>query len=108
MQIRALFISISLALSLTHCMTYDFSRRIIQQGNLLTQDKIKRLHVGMSKDDVAILMGTSLVTPVFNNDRWDYAYTWRKGNKTVPNQNLSLYFTHEKLTRIKYPQGASS
>jgi outer membrane protein assembly factor BamE len=86
---------------LTNCTTYDFSRRSVQQGNLLPQTQIAKLHTGMSKDNVAILMGTSLLSPTFNNDRWDYAYTWRKGSDPLAIKSVSLYFSHGVLTRIE-------
>ncbi len=101
MRIRIILISVSLALSLTNCMSYDFSRRVVQQGNLLPQEKLERLNIGMSKNDAAILMGTGLMSPTFNNDRWDYAYTWRKGNSPTVVRNLTLYFTHDRLARIE-------
>ncbi|MGQ3889733.1 outer membrane protein assembly factor BamE [Legionella sp. CNM-1927-20] len=93
---------IALVLTLTHCMSYDFTRRVVQQGNLLPQDKVERLHVGMSKEDVAILMGTSLLSPTFNNDRWDYAYTWQRGNGTMEVRNIVLYFKHNRLIQIEH------
>ncbi len=55
----------------------------------------------MSKEDVAILMGTSLLSPTFNNNRWDYAYTWRRGNGPQEIRNLSLYFSGGHLARIE-------
>lgn len=102
MRIRTILISVSLALSLTNCMSYDFARRVVQQGNLLTQEKLSRLKIGMSKNDAAILMGTSLMSPMFNNDRWDYAFTLRKGNGQPNVQNLTLYFTNDRLARIEH------
>ena len=101
MQIRTILIAISLTLSLTNCMSSDFARRVVQQGNLLPQEKLSRLNIGMSKDDAAILMGTSLLSPTFNNDRWDYAYTWRKGSGPTAIRNVSLYFSQDKLVRIE-------
>ncbi len=101
MRILILLISVTLTLTLTQCVSYDFSRRIAQQGNLLPQDKIERLKVGMSKNDVAILMGTSLLSPTFNNDRWDYAYTWRRGSGSLEIRNISLYFVNGSLARIE-------
>lgn len=95
-------ITIMLALTLTHCLSYDFSRRIVQQGNLLPQAKIQRLHIGMSKEDVAVLMGTSLISPMYNTNRWDYAYTWRKGSGSLLIRNLSLYFSNGILQRIEH------
>ena len=90
-----------LAFALTSCASYDFSRRVVQQGNLLPASKIARLSLGMSKEHVAILMGTSLLSPTFNTNRWDYAYTWRKGNGPLVRRTLSLYFSNNRLARIE-------
>lgn len=102
MRVVTILISITLALTLTHCASFNFSRRVVQQGNLLPREKIERLKIGMSKNDAAILMGTSLLSPTFNNNRWDYAYTWRKGNGAMEIRNLSLYFSHNTLSRIEH------
>ena len=102
MRIKIILLSIIAVLTLTHCTSYDFSRRIVQQGNLLPQEKIARLKIGMNKNDVAILMGTSLLSPMFNNNRWDYAYSWRRGSGSLLVRNLSLYFSHNTLTRIEH------
>ena len=102
MRIITLLISIILSLTLTQCASYDFARRIYQQGNLLPQSKIERLKIGMSKNDVATLMGTSLMSPTFNNDRWDYAYTWRRGNRRMEIRTAALYFVRGSLARIEH------
>ena len=102
MRIRTILISTALILSLTHCASYDFSRRIVQQGNLLPSAKINELSIGMSKERVANLMGTSLLSPIFDNERWDYAYTWRKGNQPTQVKYLTLYFKNNTLTRIEH------
>ena len=101
MQIKIILISLALVLSLTHCSSYDFSRRIVQQGNLLSQSKISHLKLGMSKDDVAILMGSSLQNPPFTHNRWDYAFTWRRGSGANKIRHLVLYFKNEHLVRIE-------
>ena len=101
MRIKAFLICTALLLSLTNCAYYDFSRRIVQQGNLLPQAKVDRLKLGMGKEDVAILMGTSLLSPTFTNDRWDYVYTRRKGNGATFVRHLSLYFSQGRLARIE-------
>lgn len=90
---------IAISFSLLNCMPYDFSRRYVQQGNLLPAAKMTRLKVGMSKEDCAILMGTSLLSPMFNNDRWDYAYTFRDGGKEPVVRKVSLYFVRGALVR---------
>lgn len=102
MRIITFFICFILTLTLTQCASYDFSRRIIQQGNLLPQSKIARLKIGMSKNDVAILMGTSLMSPTFNDNRWDYAYTWRRGKGSIEIRTVVLYFAKGSLIRIEH------
>ena len=102
MRIIIILISTLLACSLTQCVSYDFSRRIVQQGNLIPSDKIERLKVGMSKEDVAILMGTSLLSPMFNTERWDYAYTWRRGSGSMQIRTVVLHFSHDRLARIEH------
>jgi outer membrane protein assembly factor BamE len=101
MRIKTIFLLLGLILSLTHCSSYDFSRRVVKQGNLVSSAKVNRLKLGMSKDEVAILMGTSLMSPTFNNDRWDYAYTWRKGTDPLKVCSLSLYFHNNALVKIE-------
>lgn len=101
MRLLSRFLPILLLLSLTGCATYDFSRHIVQQGNLLTPSMVQRLSIGMNKEDAAILMGTSLLSPMFTNDRWDYAYTWRKGSTSNAVRHVSLYFSNNRLIRIE-------
>ena len=108
MQIRTILIITLLSCSLTSCLNYDFSRRVVQQGNLLPQAKVERLKNGMSKEDVAILMGTSLVGPMFEMDRWDYAFTLRVGSGKVVPRTLVLYFNRGVLTRIEHPHTLAS
>lgn len=101
MRVGTLLLGLALSLSLTNCASYDFSRRIVEQGNMLPQETVQRLKIGMSKSDAAILLGSSLLSPTFNNERWDYAYTVRKGNGPTVIQHLTLYFSHGSLARIE-------
>ncbi len=103
MRIRIILISIIFCL-LNSCASYDFSRRPVQQGNLLPAATVAKLKVGMTREDAAILLGTSLLSPTFNNNRWDYAYTWRRGTGRLIIKNVSLYFSGDRLARIeKHP-----
>ncbi|MCX7090213.1 MAG: outer membrane protein assembly factor BamE [Legionellales bacterium] len=101
MQMKTILILIGLVLSLTHCSSYDFSRSKVQQGNILSPSRIARLKLGMSKSDASILMGTSLTSTMFNLDRWDYAYTWRRGSGPNLVRHLSLYFSGDRLVKIE-------
>lgn len=101
MRFGPFFLIIITVIGLSNCASYDFSRKIVQQGNLLPSSTLAKLHVGMSKEDTAILMGTSLLSPNFDNNRWDYAFSQRKGNGPLVVKNMSLYFANERLMRIE-------
>ena len=106
MRMKTILILI-ITLSLTHCLSYDFSRTKVQQGNILSPDRIAHLKIGMSKSDTAILMGTSLISPLFNQNRWDYAYTWRRGMNPNIVRHLTLYFANDRLIKIEKDISAS-
>ena len=59
------------------------------------------MRIGMPKKDVAILMGTSMLSPLFNNNRWDYVYTWRKGMGKMDKRYVVLYFKNGRLSSIE-------
>jgi len=86
-------------LLLTSCIkTYKHD---VQQGNILDQERLARLELGMSKSDVQTLLGTSLLQDSFHPDRWDYFYSLRKARKNDTEKKLlTLYFKEGKLNQI--------
>ena len=94
------FFILLMVCSLTACVVYDFSRPRVQQGNLLTAAKVDKLHHGMTKQSVAKLMGTSLLSSMFSADRWDYSYTLKVKNKPLEVKHLVLYFSNNQLKKI--------
>lgn len=99
---QRLIFPLLLTLTLTHCLSYDLSRRITQQGNLLPATKIAQLKVGMSKSEVTQLMGSSLVYSTFDPERVDYAYTWREGTSPLHIRYVTLTFKHGNVVRIEH------
>lgn len=72
----------------------------IQQGNVVTQDMVSRLKVGMTRSQVRFVMGTPLVTDAFHPDRWDYVYRYLKADKLVEQRHVTLFFNGDALDRI--------
>ncbi len=64
----------------------------VQQGNVITQDMIDRLKPGMTRSQVAYLMGEPVYRNPFNDDRWDYIYTLEIPGYFETQQQVSLYF----------------
>jgi outer membrane protein assembly factor BamE len=50
----------------------------IPQGNILEEEKIDQLKMGMTKRQVRYLLGTPLMIDSFNQDRWVYYYSYKR------------------------------
>lgn len=87
------------SLTLTACsLPYRID---VDQGNIITAKDISRLQIGMSKDDVRLLLGDPLLNDVFHKDRWDYVQYFESG-KTREQQKgvVSLQFTNGLLSSV--------
>ena len=73
----------------------------IQQGNVITQEMIDQLELGMEKRKVRFILGTPLLTDPFNQDRWDYHYSLKRGNGDLIEKHISLLFENDLLVRIE-------
>ncbi|WP_455366464.1 outer membrane protein assembly factor BamE [Kaarinaea lacus] len=74
----------------------------IQQGNVLTQETLDKLVVGMEMRKVRGLAGTPLINDPFRSDRWDYIYTFKHGiTKEKQYSYVSLYFENSILVEVK-------
>jgi outer membrane protein assembly factor BamE len=72
----------------------------IQQGNDITQDMISQLKSGMTKNQVAYVMGTPLIIDTFHPDRWDYIYSFHPGNGQREQRRITIYFKGESIDYI--------
>ncbi len=84
----------------------------VQQGNVITQEMVDQLKVGMNRRQVQFILGTPLITDPFHQDRWDYYYSLKRGKKYRAKRTLSLFFKGDELTEIRgnvrvKPQGTS-
>ena len=73
----------------------------IQQGNVVTQDMVSRLKLGMTKSQVRFALGTPLVTDVFHSDRWDYVYRYQKAGKLTEQSHITVVFENDLLKRLE-------
>ena len=90
-----LFISIFVA-SCSIPKTYEV---VIAQGNLVDQEMIDKLEVGMTESQVKFVMGSPLISDTFYPNRWDYFTSVTQGSETFTEQKITLYFEENKLAR---------
>jgi outer membrane protein assembly factor BamE len=73
----------------------------IQQGNLFSKSLVDSLKPGMTKRQVTLVMGSPSVVSPFEQSRWDYVSTIRRGNGRMETKDLVLYFDNDSLARIE-------
>ena len=96
MTYRALSIVLA-ALVLAACVY----RIDIQQGNLLDDEDINQVDVGMTRSQVQFLLGTPMISDSFHRDRWDYAYYYRRGRSPDADHRwVVVHFENDRVARI--------
>jgi outer membrane protein assembly factor BamE len=76
----------------------------IQQGNLLEEEALDQVEVGMSRSAVRFLLGTPIVTDPFHEDRWDYPYYYKPGRakeSEAQRRWVIVYFDGDEVSRIE-------
>ncbi|MGY6587124.1 MAG: outer membrane protein assembly factor BamE [Wenzhouxiangella sp.] len=97
-MIRLLTIAL-LALSLSACgIVY---KQDIQQGNVLDEDNVAQLELGMTKRQVTVLLGSPSVQSPFHADRWDYMNTFARRAGTPVKRVLTLRFENDRLASVE-------
>jgi len=92
-------LSLLIALPLAGGCVY---RMAVQQGNYLDARQVNQVQVGMTRAQVRFLLGTPMLPPGFDNDRWDYLYTLQlRTLKRPERQRLTVYFEGDKVARIE-------
>ncbi len=112
---RNIFVLFALASLLSACSSVsDISifpgvhKLDLQQGNIIDQDKLDQLQLGMSRAQVQFVMGTPLVADTFDLDRWDYLYEYKNADGEVSRRGVTLRFEAGALTEIDLGQETST
>ncbi len=73
----------------------------IQQGNVVTQEMVGKLKIGLTRSQVRYVLGSPLVIDVFHADRWDYVYLLQRQGKPDERRRLTVIFDGDKLTSLE-------
>jgi len=105
---------------LTGCAFPGVYRIDIPQGNIITQEMVDQLRPGLNKRQVTFILGTPLIRDTFDQDRWDYLYSYQPGGGERVQERLTVYFddngelTHfdgdfqQTPENLQFPQQAQS
>lgn len=103
---QRLFVAAAAALALTSCsapkLAFPGVYRIdIPQGNIVTQEMVDQLRPGLTKQQVTFILGTPQIRDTFNQDRWDYLYSFQPGGGERVQERLSVFFENNALIRLE-------
>jgi len=103
---RFLIIAIILAsLALSSGCVYRLN---ISQGNLVEQEDLDQVEVGMTRNQVRFLLGTPMIDDPFHAERWDYIYFLKIGRKDATFKRwVSIVFADEIVSEIRKDQELS-
>ena len=99
MRIHSILILLCLSL-ISSCSWIQFPsihKVTVQQGNIVNQEMVSKLEIGMSMSQVQYILGTPLTTDTFDNSRWDYFYSRVDSEGKRSERRLKLSFDNEDL-----------
>jgi outer membrane protein assembly factor BamE len=77
-------------------------RATISQGNLIEQDDLDQVDIGMTRNQVRFLLGTPMIDDPFHASRWDYVYYLKVGrNDATFKRWVSVVFDDNTVIEIR-------
>ena len=98
--IPTLAAAVAVAMIVTSCALPRVYKVTVQQGNVITQQMVDSLRPGMTREQVAYVMGEPVIKNPFDQDRWDYVYTLRVPGVVNEHKKMSLFFTDGLLSHF--------
>ena len=72
----------------------------IQQGNVITQDMVDKLEPGMTRRQVAFVMGEPVIEDPFDDTKWVYLYSIDVPGVFSQESRLILFFDENDLLTV--------
>lgn len=87
----------------TACSNWIY-RIDVPQGNFLDERDVKKLRVGMTKEQVIYVLGHPMVQDSFDKDTWYYVYDMKRGmekrGKDFQKQLVMTFDSENKLSAV--------
>ena len=94
---RYLFIALIAVLTLnTGCKL--IYKQNVQQGNAHEQEDLDQIQLGMTKKQVAYLLGTPAIVDPFHHDRWDYMSMLSRRGGEPARRLVTIYFENDAVS----------
>lgn len=97
-----LLVSLLVTLAFSSACVY---RANISQGNLIKQEDLDQVKIGMTRNQVRFLLGTPMIDDPFHADRWDYIYYLKLGREDAGfTRWVSVIFADNAVSELRKEQ----
>ncbi len=80
-------------------------RANISQGNLIKQEDLDQVKIGMTPNQVRFLLGTPMIIDPFHTERWDYVSYLKIGREDAGFKRwVSIFFEEDAVNEIRKEQ----
>jgi len=103
MKLASRVLLVAICVSLASCNIFPGVHKLnIQQGHIITPEMVSQLKLGMNKRQVRFVLGNTLLPDSFNDNRWDYYYSLKRGRDGSKTSHLfTVYFEGDKLVKME-------
>lgn len=95
----SLFVGCTLLSSCDYIASYSTK---IRQGNIIEPHEVAQIKKGMTKEQVASIMGNPVLENTFDKDRWLYVYTFKKGRQHLQHKRFIVTFNQDRVESTEY------
>ena len=86
--------------SISEVLAPEIYKKDINQGSVLRVEKYNEIKLGMTQDEVIMLIGTPSIDDVFHKNQWEYIHHSILKNNEVLSFRITLLFDEGKLIDI--------
>ena len=77
-------------------------RANISQGNIVEEEDLDQVEIGMTRNQVRFLLGTPMIDDPFHQNRWDYVYYVKIGRKDASAKRwVTILFDDDTVSEIQ-------
>jgi outer membrane protein assembly factor BamE len=74
----------------------------ISQGNIVEEEDLDQVQVGMTRNQVRFLLGTPMIDDPFHANRWDYVYYVKIGRNDASGKRwVTILFEDDTVSEIE-------
>lgn len=95
-------LTLAIALALLTAMSGCVYRANISQGNIVEEEDLDQVAIGMTRNQVRFLLGTPMIADPFHQNRWDYVYYVKIGrNDATGKRWVTILFEDDTVSEIQ-------